>query len=278
VVEVPEHLLQRSREARARLTGEPADPAAEASQSDSPAVPASAAPAVPAAAPVGGPVPIPAAAVAPAPPKPQAPYVSAALSRRTVPVWVLPVLLFLPFWAFYYVGYLENPPASSEGLLAEGELAYAQCASCHGGGGGGTGSGRQLSNGEVLLTFPSLEAGAGYDGVAGHIAWVANGTSGTEDGAYGEPSRGRVPGDFGIMAGFGSSLSAEELIGVVYYERVVHGGLDAEAAEAELHLLEEVVHLIDAQGVALEGMQAAEVQQIVDEARALLGGDEVASG
>lgn len=277
MVEVPEHLLRRSAEARARLTGVPADPGLQSASAEPSASPASAVPAVPAAPAAGAPVPIPAAS-APAPPKPQAPYVTAALSRRTVPVWILPVLLFLPFWAFYYVGYLENPPASSEGLLAEGQLAYAQCASCHGGGGAGTGSGRQLNNGEVLLTFPSLEAGAGYDGVAGHIAWVANGTSGTEGGSYGEPSRGRVPGDFGIMAGFGGSLSAEELVGVVFYERVVHGGLEGDAAAAELHLLEEVVHLIDAAGISLEGMQAADVQPIVDEARALIGGDEVASG
>ncbi len=278
MTEVPEHLLQRSREARARLTGVPLEGAAGGESAAAPAAGAPAAAAVPAAPAVSAPVPIPAGA-APEPPKPVAGYVTAALTRRTVPVWVLPVLLFLPIWAFYYVGYLENPPASSEGLLAEGQAVYAQCASCHGGGGAGTGSGRQLNNGEVLLTFPSLEAGSGYDGVAGHIAWVANGTNATEGGTYGEPSRGRVPGDFGIMAGFGGSLSAEELIGVVHYERVVHGGLDSDAAAAELHLLEEVVHLIDEQGVALEGMQAADVQQLVDEARAKLGdGGEVASG
>ncbi len=274
MIEVPEHLLRRSAEARARLTGV-ALPESESDVSSSTA-PAATAAAVPVPT---GPVPIPAAAAPPPAPKPVAAYVSAALHRRRVPVWILPVLLFLPIWAIYYVGYLENPPASSEGLLAEGEAAYALCASCHGGGGSGTGSGRQLNNGEVLLTFPSREQGADYDGVAGHIAWVANGTSGSQGGSYGDPGRGRVPGDFGIMPGFGSNLSASELVAVVYYERVVHGGLDNEAAAAELDLLEEFLLVVSEQDVSLADMQADEVQHIVDEARSVLEEDlEGASG
>ena len=52
------------------------------------------------------------------------PYVEAAETRKKVPVWVIPVLIFLPFWAFY-VGYLENPPAAPEGLAYEGAEIYS---------------------------------------------------------------------------------------------------------------------------------------------------------
>ena len=103
MTEVPEHLLKKAAEARARLTGEGAP--ADSGGGDSGGAPAAAAP-VPAATPD----PTPAVPEEPKAPEPVAPYVEAGLRRKTVPVWILPVLLFLPFWAIYYVGYLENPP------------------------------------------------------------------------------------------------------------------------------------------------------------------------
>ena len=284
MVEVPEHLLQRSAEARARLSGEaaPGDGGESAAPADSGA---SASPAVPA--------PAPAAAVPAEPPVkvevPSAPYVTAALRRKTIPYWVMPVLLFLPIWAIYYVGYLERPPADPEGLLFEGGEVYAEvCASCHGGTGSG-GTGRQLSGGEVLLTFPS-EA-AGYDGLAGHIAWVANGSEQTElvEGTvYGDPARTgtdspRTVGSFGaVMGNFTESLSVEELAAVVYYERVAHGELDDAGAAYELEVLEEFVHINEEAGVSnlALGVSVADVGAQLDEARAVVAAahDEVAAG
>ena len=170
--------------------------------------------AAPSSEPAADAAPVPATTAAPAPaipeepaaPEPVAPYVEAAETRKKVPVWIVPVLIFLPFWAIFYVGYLENPPAAPEGLAYEGAEIYSgQCAGCHGGGGGG-GSGRQLNGGEVLLTFPSLASGASYDGLAGHLHWVANGTAGSQaEGllVYGDPDRpggAHAPGSYGQMA------------------------------------------------------------------------------
>ena len=113
MTELPEHLLKRAAEARARLTGEgggggDAAPAATPSVA-TPVVAAS--PAVP---------------EEPKAPEPVAPYIEAGLNRKTIPAWIIPVLLFLPMWAIYYVGYLENPPADAGGLLVEGGT-YVLC-------------------------------------------------------------------------------------------------------------------------------------------------------
>ena len=268
MIEVPEHLLKASADARARLTGQGGDdtsaPSEAPAAATTPAVRVASTPAVP---------------VPPKPPAPLAPYVQAGLRRKTVPVWIIPVLLFLPIWAIYYVGYLENPPAEAAGLLFEGEEVYGvSCAGCHGGGGGG-GTGRQLNGGEVLLTFPSYEADqANYDGLAGQLHWVANGTAGTP-GTYGDPGRGdgvRRSDSFGgaQMAGFAGSLSAEELVAVVYSERAVFGELDDESATAELHLFEEVLSVMEEEGVGFEGASLEEVQHWVDTARAHLSAEE----
>ncbi len=276
MTEIPEHLLKRAAEARSRTAGGGGGDAE------------SAAPTATSAAPAPAPAPIAAAAVPeePATPDPVAPYVEAGLGRKRVPVWIIPVLLFLPIWAIFYVGYLERPPAAGGGLLAEGAEVYAtSCAGCHGGTGGG-GAGHQLNGGEVLLTFPSLATGAAFDGVAHHLAWVSNGTAGTDALSplgYGDPARpggGRVPGGLAQMSGFGGSLSTEELVAAVYYERFTHGGLDPAAAETELLVLEEVALLIDEEGLDLgAGVAVEEMQAIVDEARAIAGaGGESAAG
>lgn len=272
--EVPEHLLKRSAEARARMTGEaPADAGGDGGEEAAPAPAASTAPVPAASAPVPE---------VPAEPEPVAPYVEAAMARRRMPVWIIPVLLFLPLWAIYYVGYLERPGGEPEGLLFEGgEIYAAQCASCHGAGGGG-GSGRQLNGGEVLLTFP---AEGGYDGLAGHMAWVINGTDGTranEGSAYGSPDHPdgqRQTGGFGNMSGF-ANLNIEELSAVVYYERVTHGQLDAETAETELRVLEEFIEHREEEGITeWAGETVADLSTELDLARAAVGGGgEAAAG
>ncbi len=280
MVEIPEHLLQRSAQARARLTGQ------QASEASSTA-------ATPAVAPTS-PTPAAAPAKAAAPEKvkvvvPAAPYVDAALRRKQIPYWVMPVLLFLPFWAIYYVGYLERPPATPEGLLYEGGEVYAAvCASCHGATGSG-GTGRQLNGGEVLLTFPSNNPS--YDGLAGQIAWIANGSEQhelTEGPIYGDPARvgddsPRQVGSFGaVMGNFAEALTVEELAAVVHYERVAHGEIDDETAAQELAVLEEYVHLNDEAGVSnlALGVTVAQVTQQLDQARVLVAANdsEVAAG
>lgn len=213
----------------------------------------------------------------PAEPEPEAPYVAAAKARKTIPVWVMPVLLFLPFWAIYYVGYLERPPVT-DGLAFEGNEVYATCSGCHGVGGGG-GSGRQLSGGEVALTFPAYEEGDAYDGLAGMIAWVANGSTATAalegSGIYGDPDREGGPQVIGAvlgnMSGFGAQLDVEELAAVVYHERSQFGELAPEIVEEEFEVLEEFVHVAEEEGVEhVDGMTVAEVHEMLEEARAKL--------
>lgn len=273
MTEVPEHLLKKAAEARARLTGEGApdsgDSADTGQTSDAAPVPATA------AAPTPAPVPEP---EVPAVPEPDPPYVEAAKRRKTIPFWVMPVLLFLPIWAIYYVGYLENPPVVG-GLAVEGAEVYAEsCAGCHGAAGGG-GSGRQLNQGEVTLTFPFAEDG--YDGLAGQLEWVANGSTLTGElegsSAYGDPDREGGPHEIGgtgaNMAGFGDVLELEELVAVVFHERSQFGLLSAEEVEAEFETLEEFLHVREEAGdVELAGETTAEIAESLGEARATLSG------
>ena len=268
MTEVPEHLLKKAAEARARLTGQGGGDADAASEpTESAATPVAAAAATPAPAPEPEP---------PAEPEPDAPYVAAAKARKTIPYWVMPVLLFLPIWAIYYVGYLERPPVTG-GLAFEGAEAYATCSGCHGVGGGG-GSGRQLSDGEVTRTFPVYE-GEGYDGLAGMIAWVANGSSATASiegsAIYGDPDREGGPQQIGAllgnMSGFGAQLSIEELAAVVYHERSQFGALEAEQIDEEFEVLEEFIHVAEEDGVDhIDGMSVAEVHEMLEAARGKL--------
>jgi len=272
VTEIPEHLLARAKKARAARSGgdssKDASAPAETAATSSPAV-------------------VPAAAVPTEPdkPEPEAPYVEAAKNRKILPVWIMPVLLFLPIWAIFYVGFLERPPSAPTGLAFVGDGVYNTqgCAGCHGATGQG-GSGRQLNKGEVLLTFPDLQTqvdagvSAPFDGLAGQISWVINGTAGTRQvigGAYGDPSRPggqHGTGSFGTMGAFGPSLSIEQLVAVVHYERVTHGRLDAAATDAEQIVLEEFVTEATATGLEWTNQSPEEIGALLDEARAVVAG------
>lgn len=227
MTEIPEHLLRRSRERRQALGLETSGadaPAAETTVekgelvSAGEAAPATAAAAAPAA-------PAPAAAPAPPPPpKPLPPYVQAYHRRKRVPVWALPVLLFLPLWALIYAFTLEPPPLGESDPLALGASLYLAngCAQCHGDTGGG-GVGPAFANGEVLLTFPDP---------AEQIAWIKGGAdSAGPDGGYGDPNR---PGGQHNVADLGGvmppfpNLSDCELAELARHERETLGGADPE--------------------------------------------------
>lgn len=276
MTEIPAHLLARAKKARAdRDGGGSSDDASGGDPPKSPAA-ASAAPAT-----------TPAAAVPAEPEKPEpiAPYVEAAHKRKVLPVWIMPVLLFLPIWAIYYVGYLERPPAEAVGLEFVGDGVYNTqgCAGCHGANGQG-GSGRALQGGEVLLTFPDLQTQIDdgisdpFDGLASQISWVVSGTAGTRQTvgtAYGDPSRPggqRGTGSFGNMGGFGASLSVEQLVAVVHYERVAHGLLDESAAESEELVLEEFVRAADESGFVWANQSPEQIHELLEDARSAAGG------
>ena len=237
MVEVPEHLLQRSRDRRKDLGATTGDePAAEVPPSETTAAPAVAQTQTPAAA--AGPSLPELPDLEPEPeaepqPEPVKPWVQAALTRKKIPVWAVPVLIFLPFWAIIFAGTLESPERDSE-IIALGREVYegsGGCAGCHGTEGGG-GVGPALVGGEVMATFNDWED---------HVIWIVNGSPaepGTIYGDDGDESLGAANG----MPAFGEDLSAREILAVTYFERVELGG----AAEADLHDLEE---LFEAEGV-----------------------------
>ena len=218
MTEVPEHLLQRSRDRRAALGlggGGGAEPPADAGGAAATPAPAAAAAPAPAAAAT------PATPEPPKPPEPLPPYVEASLRRKKVPVWTLPVLAFLPVWAWLYVQTLSEAPSLEPTQLEAGAEVYASCAGCHGAGGGG-GQGRQLSQGEVVLTFPDIE---------GQLEFVAKGSEGTGPAGtpYGDPAReGGQHTTYSYngspMPAFSESLSQTELLEVVRHEREALGG------------------------------------------------------
>jgi len=136
-------------------------------------------------------------------------------------MWALPVMFFLPLWAFVYVK-LTEPPPEPVTAITEGAATYAaRCASCHGGAGAGSeggGVGRPLYNGEVLLTFPKLGTDMLY--------WLEVGSEGIGIGnAYGatdRPGGAHISGETGAnMPGFGGPLSEYKIYSVARYIREV---------------------------------------------------------
>lgn len=209
MTEIPEHLLKRSKERRAAIGGDEApasdEPAAApATDADAPAAAASV-PAVAAAAAVEP--------VAPAP-KPVRPEVAAALKRRKIPFWAMPVLAGLPLWAYVYQSTLEPPPADQSSPLVLGAAVYGGCASCHGATGEG-GVGPALDG--VLKTWPDYRD---------HMMWVRLGDAGWPGTTYGATNK---PKAVGMPAH--AALTDAELAQVVLYERTTFGGMDPTSEE-----------------------------------------------
>jgi len=246
LTEIPEHLLERSRARRAALglgggeTG--AAPAvSSASESAAPATaPSAAAPAKAAAAPIEA---------VKAPDIVLSPYAQAAIARKKIPFWAVPVLLFLPLWGFLYWGTLDKATVAEAGIAAEGDEVYGSCASCHGASGGG-GVGPEL--GTVTQTFPDYHS---------HVWWVVNGSLAVSPGAgYGSPDReGGQRVSAGGMPAWGAALSSQELLAVVYHERVLGG-----APEDELAILEAIAENPELPANFPEGSSISEITELLD--------------
>ena len=275
MTEVPDYLLERSRERRRALGlsgddgGEAAPAAAEGTEA-----PAAATPATTAAA---------AAPAEVAPPEPEVvepppPWVEAARTRHKIPMWVLPVLFLIPIWAYVYVAFLGSE-AQAEGAVAVGQELFASqgCSGCHGSGGGG-GIGYQLSAGEVLLTFPELPA---------MLDWLSRASEGYGEGeVIGDPDRPGGPHVVGAlgaaMPSFGDQLSPAQVYGLSRFVREDLSGESVDAEElvtrdATFEALElvygestvnEALESIDAEATP-EGMQA-----LIDAALAEVGGED----
>ncbi len=215
MTEIPEHLLNRSRERRAAL----GLPGGEAAGTNTPAVVAGTTPAVAKAA-----APAKAAAVPAAPPapKPLRPYQVAARDRKRIPIWAAPILALLPLWGFLYLKASTPEVVEVVGPLAAGARVYNNCASCHGGDGGGGGAGYPLAAGSVLKTFPKIEE---------QLTFVYVGTKGYDGKPYGDPARGRIGGAKGQMPAWGNQLSEVEILEVVCHERYTLAGGDQASEE-----------------------------------------------
>jgi mono/diheme cytochrome c family protein len=222
VTEVPEHLLKRSRDRRAALglgggDGGDSGGGEETSAASASSAVESAAPAGAAARP---------AAVEPlevaAPPRRVPKYVRASLERKRIPLWVMPVLAFLPIWGVIYVNTLSKPYSNVPTQLVDGATVFSSCSSCHGSNGEG-GAGRQLNEGQVLLTFPHL---------ADQLEFVWQGDVGTGIGnVYGDPNRpggAHKAGDFNggatLMPAWNGALTQAQLLDVVRHERETLSG------------------------------------------------------
>jgi hypothetical protein len=164
------------------------------------------------------------------------------MKRPRVPVWAVPVLAGMLFWAPIYIGTLETPAPTGGPLVAGDEIYAAACAGCPGAGGGG-GTGRQLSGGEVLLTFPDWRD---------QVEFVAQGTAGYDGEVYGDPDRpggAHVGKGFGNMpaqgVAYGGGLTRIELLEVVLHERILSGE-DPEESELLAY-----IEAIEEQGIEL---------------------------
>jgi mono/diheme cytochrome c family protein len=200
MAEIPEHLLRRSKERRAALSGE-APPEGEAA---APAAAAEAEPAAAAAAPKAAAPALPTEAAQPTQPA----VADIPPARARMPYWVMPLFAALPFYAIFYMqGYQPRPVEGPTDPLVLGAELYrsAGCSGCHGGGGEG-GVGPKLSEGETVLSFPDEQE---------HIDWIKSGSAPKVGQPYN--ARGRVAA--GGMPGFSGQLSDEEIEAVVLYER-----------------------------------------------------------
>lgn len=229
MTEVPDFLLQRSRDRRRALGLPVADDGSDSgSSSDTP--PGGAATVATASATVLSPV----EAKALAKPTPEPPEVVAEKARKKPPTYASIALIALPLWAFLYVALLGDTVVEQVGALAVGETVYqGKCASCHGANGGG-GVGPAFQDGEILLTFPELED---------HLEFVEVGGVGRKGDAYGDADRpgGQRIVEVGGMPPFAATLTPGELYAVARYEREILGGEELSAeelAEREEHFVE----------------------------------------
>lgn len=263
---IPASLVERAAKARAGAMGVSTESVVRswAGVGDAPA-PAAA----PADAPAAAPSPAPAAAAAPAAPALEVEILDSleplpedeeeedepvpAGLLAGFPAWLAGALLAIPILALSYVMIAPNGPGcgssgqlaiDAETGLAEncdgteygvdvvsffsiGEEVYngtGRCAGCHGEMGDG-GTGPAMSGGAVLVTFPVSQC-------EDHISWVAIGSDDWPDATYGANAT-PVGSSGAAMPGFGETLTPEELVAVIIYERVAFGDQSLSEAETE---------------------------------------------
>ncbi len=246
MTEVPEHLLARSKARRSAMSGDgggdAAPAAAPATTEDTAAsTPAPAAAATPAEVVPAGPV----------EPEPVAPYVEAALTRKKIPYWAVPVLFFLPLWAIVYALTLDPPTPKNSPLTAGAEIyAGKGCAGCHGASGGGSGNIPALNGDEnVAKVWPTP---------AQQVAWIALGSAGWLEAGNTAMENGKPVN--GGMPGWSASLTPLEIMEVTLHERVDYGQEPFDAATWEKDFKETIEKYLPD--------QAAEYEAVLEEWKA----------
>jgi hypothetical protein len=232
VTEVPDHLLKRSRDRRAAL-GLGGD---AAGAGDAPAASASAGAAVESAPSAARPAAITPAEATIEPARPVPPYVQASLSRKKIPLWVMPVLAALPLWAIVYVNTLSPPRTTKPTQLQAGAAAYAtKCQSCHMADGSG-GAGRPLTatvEGGVVATFPSIAGQLQFVWLGSQLTATPPGSKGTPYGAADRAGGQHTTLSYNgnPMPTFKGSLTQAELLEAVRHERETFGGEKVPASQ-----------------------------------------------
>ncbi len=174
--------------------------------------------------------------------------------RGGYPKWLAAAFLLIPLLAVTYLMVSPNGPDCGKGgqllvdpvtgeavncdgsdygdtvadYFAAGGAIYAQCAACHSADGSG-GVGPAFASGAVLETFPIGQCDT-------QIEWVGVGTAGWPDPTYGATAK--PVGGVGLMPGFASSLSEQQLAEVALFERVQFGGQELQDAEIDCGLVE----------------------------------------
>jgi mono/diheme cytochrome c family protein len=137
----------------------------------------------------------------------------AEVERQRVPMWVMPALVALPFWAILYFGAFGSHKVAEAAPPNGAALYSSNCASCHGATGEGVAQFPPLRDGEAKITFPDE---------ADHITWVNEGSQSKAKGTpYGDPARagGQRTVEAQGMPAFAGTLSDAEIHAVVTYER-----------------------------------------------------------
>lgn len=260
--EIPEHLLKRSRSAKAGKSGGDAGASESAPAAASPSAPAPAGGSAPAAA-ASVPANLPNLDPEPVPAKPEPHYVVASKARRRVPVWALPIVVALPVWAIAYPGTMQEPPREDP-LITESTLFYTEagCAGCHGAAGGG-GTGYAFTGGSVLETFPNP-----IDQMV-HVARGSAAIQGQEYGAVRKDGTRRVSGakGSGAMPAQESQLTQIKLEMVVFHERELAGEEQTSPEYIEwMNSMRERFEAGDAEPIDLEFLLACADPEITPEA------------
>lgn len=146
------------------------------------------------------------------------------------------------------IGGGANFIAMGERIYLGGEVAGVNCAGCH------------APSGQGLGTFPALTGVlTTFGACADHVEWVSLATQGFQNAGratYGDTAK--PVGSAGVMPGFASSLSPEQIAAVSAFERVRFGGADPDAALADCGLVEPAPEEEGAEGDGAEGDETEE--------------------